>query len=108
MHEWSPVQVSGSMPKRSRTTRLPSFTILARMGLSRRCLFSMHSLSATMIFGPFSSQRFPKGVAHPGVVTGRTQAIPTPLTARSMLWPPDLVAFVLREEGRSCPPVAAE
>ena len=30
-------------------------TALATSGFTRRCLFSMHSDDATMIFGPFSS-----------------------------------------------------
>ncbi len=53
MQAWSPVQTSSSTPKRSRTTRLPSATALANSGRTRRCLFSMHSDEATMIFGPF-------------------------------------------------------
>ena len=54
MQEWSPVQVSGSTPKRSRTTRLPSLIALFISGRTRRCLFSMHSDCATITFGPFS------------------------------------------------------
>ena len=54
MQEWSPVQVSWSTPKRSRTTRLPSLTALAISGRTRRCLFSMHSDCAMMTFGPGS------------------------------------------------------
>ena len=54
MHEWSPVQVSESMPKRSRTTRSPAANALRTSGFSRRCLFSMHSDCAINTFGPFS------------------------------------------------------
>ena len=54
IHEWSPVHVSESIPKRSRTTRLPSLAILLRSGFKRRCSFSAHSLWATITLGPFS------------------------------------------------------
>ncbi len=53
---WSPVQVSGSTPKRSRTTRRPSRTAFAASGFSRRWRFNMHSDCATMIFGPLSDE----------------------------------------------------
>ena len=55
MQEWSPVQVSGSTPKRSRTTRSPPSMRLRISGRSRRCLFSMHSDCAMMTFGPFTA-----------------------------------------------------
>ena len=54
MQAWSPVQTSSSTPKRSRTMRRPSLTALENKGFTRRCLFSMHSDEATMIFGPSS------------------------------------------------------
>ena len=54
IHEWSPVQVSGSMPKRSRTTRVPAAIAARCRGFSRRCLFSMHSLCAITTFGPLT------------------------------------------------------
>lgn len=54
MQEWSPVQVSGSTPKRSRTTRSPAAAALRARGFSRRCLLSMHSLWAMSTFGPFT------------------------------------------------------
>ena len=49
------MQVSGSTPNRSRTTRSPPSIFLRISGRSRRCLFSMHSDCAMMIFGPFTA-----------------------------------------------------
>ena len=72
MQAWSPVQTSSSTPKRSRTMRSPSFTALSNSGFTRRCLLSMHSDEATMIFGPgfLGGQRLAQRVAHLGHVIG--------------------------------------
>ena len=55
MQEWSPVQVSLSTPKRSRTWRWPAAMACLTSGFSRRWRLSMHSLCATMTFGPGSA-----------------------------------------------------
>ena len=52
--------------------RFPSLSTLSSCGFTRRCLFSMHSDDATMIFGPgslvVSASR--KRVAHLGDIIG--------------------------------------
>ena len=113
MQEWSPVQVSGSMPKRSRTTRLPSLMALRTSGFSRRWRFSMHSDCAMMTLGPgalvvSASLSMARMLATSKVwVVWRTHVTPTPRTADSMAWKVLRVRLSARDDKMSCPPVAA-
>ena len=52
MHEWSPVQTSGSTPKRGWTTSSPAASALRARGFSRRWRSSMHSFRAMMTLSP--------------------------------------------------------
>ena len=112
MHEWSPVQVSLSTPKRSRTTRSPRATAALTSGRSRRCRLSMHSDCATSTFGPValvvSASRNASRIAETSkvCVTVFTHSTPTPLTARSIAWPVLREACPPFDESRSWPPVA--
>ena len=112
MHEWSPVQVSASTPKRSRTTRSPRATAAFTSGFSRRCRLSMHSDCATSTFGPLSlvvsasrraSRIWPTSKVW---VTVFTHSTPTPRTARSIAWPVLRDGFAPFDESKSWPPVA--
>src|SRR5262249_50146575 len=113
MQEGSPVQVSGSTPKRSRTTRSPRSRRLRVSGRTRPPLFSMHSDWAMMTFGPLTavvsaslsaSRIFPTSYVR---VIVRTQLTPTPRTAFSIGLLVARMLLLAAEEGTSCPPVAA-
>ncbi|MNI86054.1 hypothetical protein D3C73_1431090 [compost metagenome] len=84
---WSPVQTSGSTPKRSLTMRRPSLTALLNSGFTRRCLFSMHSDCAMMTFGPLMSVVSASSIVARTLATSyvrssvRTHFTPTPRTA---------------------------
>ena len=113
IQEWSPVQVSGSTPKRSRTTRFPSLTRFAINGRSRRVLLSVHSLCATMTLGPnslvvsASLNTFFISLTLKVFETVFAHSTPIPRTARSIGCLVDLISLDAEDESRSCPPVAA-
>src|SRR5262249_2886769 len=57
MQEWSPVQISSSTPKRTRTTRSPRLSFSASSGRTRRWRASWHSPSAMITLRPRSAVR---------------------------------------------------